>query len=113
MREISIFATLHAISGQRYHDNTPAVAAAGPDAVDRGTRLLHNPASFWHVRGEKGEMKEKNPTRDRNATTTTKRQILHKTEAPQSRRIVAFSSLSRVSLSQAHIMEQKLVILSR
>jgi len=35
MKGISIFATLHAISGQRYHDNTPAVAAMEPDAVGR------------------------------------------------------------------------------
>ena len=52
MREISISATLHAISGQRYHDNTPA--AAGPDAVDsEGLRFCTRSRRLWHVRGRK------------------------------------------------------------
>jgi len=105
MRGISIFVTLHAISGQRYHDNTPAVAAMEPDAV--GRELVSSPdsaASLWHVRGEKKKKgrdgRKKSYTRpvDNDNKETN-------AETPQSKRSVALgrhSSFARIVLASTH-----------
>lgn len=79
MRGISIFATLHAISGQRYHDNTPA--AAELDAVGRGVAVSRFCAvSPWHVRAKKRDGSEKSYTRP--VDHDDKETNLHKAETP-------------------------------
>lgn len=116
MRGISIFRhTLHAISGQRYHDNTPPPPSLQRNLMQswpwtsRFRRFFPARAGREEEVGERGERwEERDLTRVPSTTATTKTQILHEAETPQSRRIVAsrraqsFFFFASIVLASAH-----------
>lgn len=83
--------TLHAISGQRYHDNTPAaVAAAEPGAVVAVDLWRFRHVSSRHVRGEKRRGGKKEILHaSRRPQRQQRDKFFVKAETPQSRHIVA------------------------
>lgn len=117
MRGISIFATLHAISRQRYHDNTPAVALQQDVMQSAEDSPLPSPLlGTCGTKRRDGRRESYTRPASYGDNDATKKQFLHRAETPQSKRIVALgthSLFALVSLSQARTMEQKPVLLSR